>query len=527
MYATLVWNDIRNHFMTFRFGAFLLITFVLISASVWILGEDYNRRLDTYNTLSERTRNQLSEVLVPAHIQPTVFKAPSKLGIFAQGEEKRLGNAVKIKRWSVPSEAEDRLTDNQLMSAFIPFDLLTVFTLITSLFGILISYDAVSGDREKGILKLVCSYNLGRGVLFSAKFVAGVVILAIPLSISYIGALLILQFVHRITFDLPQWLAVALMLPATIIYGAVFVSIGLLSSSVFRRSSISLVFALLIWTISVLLIPGTAVMVSSLIVGSPSPTELQRLEAETQQEAVAGRAEFRKSHPRPAGYQMGTAVGYSEEVQVFECTLPDIGEMDFSRNNLNPELWRWSLDVFRLVESLWQQRAETLDNLNRRHTESKKQQKRLADLLTAASPASQLRSVFTSCADTDYQAQLRFLEHVRRYRSELLDGFRRKGYFGENAISFISQRSPDDLTPEKLEARWNYYRSQIKAPDDFVRVLSADTWNPLPSDILPHFADIKAEPRFEDTILPVALMIFISALFFAAGFVMFVRYDVR
>ena len=107
MFRTLVWNNIRDHLMTFRFGAFLLITFVLISASVWILGEDYNRRQDTYNTLSERTKNQLSEVLVPAYIQPTVFKAPSKLGIFAQGEEKRLGNAVKIMRWSVPSEAED------------------------------------------------------------------------------------------------------------------------------------------------------------------------------------------------------------------------------------------------------------------------------------------------------------------------------------------------------------------------------------------------------------------------------------
>ena len=527
MFRTLLWNDIRDHLMTFRFGAFLLITFILISASVWILGEDYNRRQDTYNTLSERTRNQLSEVLVPAYIQPTVFKAPSKLGIFAQGEEKRLGNAVKIMRWSVPSEAEDRLTDNQLMSAFIPFDLLTVFTLIISLFGILISYDAVSGDREKGILKLICSYNLGRGVLFAAKFVAGVVILAIPLSISYVGALLILQFVHEITFDLSQWSAVALMLLATIIYGAVSVSIGLLSSSVFRRSSISLVFALLIWTVSVLLIPGTAVMVSNLIINSPSPTELQRLKDETQQEAVAKRTEFRRAHPRPEGYQMGTAVGYGEEVQVFECTLPDIRKMNFSRNKLNPELWRWSLDIFRLVESVWQQRAETIYNLNRRHTEIKQQQKRLADLLAAASPASQLRSIFTSCTDTDYQAQVRFLDHVRRYRKEFLDGFRRKGYFGENAISFFSQLSPEDLTPEKLEARWNYYKSQIKAPDDFVRVLSADNWKPLPSDILPHFADIQAKPRFEDTILPLALMIFISTLFFTAGFVMFIRYDIR
>ena len=60
-----------------------------------------------------------------------------------------------------------------------------------------------------------------------------------------------------------------------------------------------------------------------------------------------------------------------------------------------------------------------------------------------------------------------------------------------------------------------------------MRVLSADNWKPLPSDILPHFADIQAKPRFEDTILPLALMIFISTLFFTAGFVMFIRYDIR
>jgi len=527
MFRTLVWNNIRDHLMTFRFGASLLITFILMAASVWILGEDYNRRQDTFNTLSERTQHQLREVLVPAYIQPTVFRSPSKLGIFVQGEEKRLGNAVKIKRWSVPSEAEDRLTDNQLLAAFIPFDLLTVFTLIISLFGLLISYDAVSGDREKGILKLICSYNLSRGELFSAKFIAGVVIVAIPLSISYISALLILQFVHQITFDFSQWLAVSLMFLATIIYGAVFVSIGLLSSSVFRRSSISLVFALLIWTVSVLLIPGAAVTASSLIVGSPSPTELQRLEDETQQEAVAKRTEFRRAHLRPQGYQMGTAVGYSEEVQVFECTSLDIGNMDSSKNHLNPDLWRWSIEVFRFTESLWQERAATIYNLKRQHTDLKKQQKWLADLLAFASPAFQLRSVFTACADTDYQAQVRFLERVRRYRKELLDEFRNKGYFAENAISFISQRSPDDLTPQKLEARWNHYRSQIKERDDFQRVMSANAWNPLPSDILPHFADLQAEPRFEDTISPLAIMTFIIALVFIAGYVMFIRYDVR
>ncbi len=46
MFRVLLWKEIREHLMTFRFGAALVTTFVLVVISVWVLGEDYMRRRD-------------------------------------------------------------------------------------------------------------------------------------------------------------------------------------------------------------------------------------------------------------------------------------------------------------------------------------------------------------------------------------------------------------------------------------------------------------------------------------------------
>ena len=79
MFTTLFGKEIREHLLTFRFGAALLTVFVLVIVSVWVLGEDYLHRRDTYNLMVEKSAEADAEVLVPSQISPVLNLPPSPL----------------------------------------------------------------------------------------------------------------------------------------------------------------------------------------------------------------------------------------------------------------------------------------------------------------------------------------------------------------------------------------------------------------------------------------------------------------
>ena len=291
MFRVLLWKEIREHLMTFRFGAALITTFVLVLVSVWVLGDDFIRRRNLHNTLAKSYAESARELLTPSQLQPVVQRPPSALGIFAQGEDEHLGNAVTIRRWEVPRRADNSLTSNKLLASMPTFDLLTIFVIALSLFGVLLSYDGFSGEREHGTLKLICACPTTRGIVFAAKFVAGSVVLIIPFLLSFASGLAVLNFVHGIAFTGTQWLSIALMILAGLLYGSLFIAIGLISSALSNRSSTSLALALLFWVLGVVVIPSVGTGLASTAPLEP-PQEISRLEQTTSSDIDARARRF-------------------------------------------------------------------------------------------------------------------------------------------------------------------------------------------------------------------------------------------
>ena len=217
MFRVLLWKEIREHLMTFRFGAALLTTFVLVVISVWVLGDDFQRRRDAFNLAAEDSARNDMQVVVPSQIRPTVHRTPSVLSVFAQGEDRRFGNTVLVQRWEVPRRAEGSFTDNMLLAAEPALDLYTIFALVVSLFGILFSYDAVSGERERGTLKIQCSAGAGRASILAAKLLGGIICLAIPFVFSFLSGLLLLSLFLGVCLTGVPWSAVAIILLAGLV----------------------------------------------------------------------------------------------------------------------------------------------------------------------------------------------------------------------------------------------------------------------------------------------------------------------
>ena len=512
MFLTLFSKEVRNHLLTFRFAAALLTTFLLVTISVWILADDYSRRRDTYNRTAERSAQEDLQVYVPSRISPTLHRPPSPLSIFAQGEDRRLGDSVRVRRWTVPREATGSFTDNLLMGALQDFDLLTIFTFVFSLFGLLFTYDAVSGEREEGTLKQMCTSSMRRGAIFAAKFLAGVACLALPFLLSLLCSLLILTFVFSIGFSGAHWLAVSTMVMAGLLYIAVFIAVGLLCSALTRRSSTALVFSLLFWLLGILLIPGAGQSAARMLIDLPESEEIVKLERQMRVETVSELSEFRRKNP---GTGSGWTGGWGGE-----------GYYMFDANTRN---FRNTAAYVLYCEPRALARADRVWDTFKRHDELRERQAVLADSLSSIAPAHHLRRTFTLLSGTDIRAYERFLEAVRRYRRGMIDEFRNRDYFGRNVYKFFTRLDESEIDDDSYARRREEYdrtREEVGAHTFF-----SDYWNifygPLPASEIPRFSFAAGQPDFNSALAPIACLAATAIFVFLLGFVAFIRYDVR
>ena len=149
-------------------------------------------------------------------------------------------------------------------------DLLFVVLMVASLMGILMSYDAICGEREDGTLKLELASPLPRAVVFLAKFAAGIVLLAGSLAVSFLGALLYVAVAANARVGSDDVALYLVMFLTSLLYVAVFFALGLFVSTCSRRKSTALIAALFVWVTLVFVWPNCAIVTARAL--RPTPT---------------------------------------------------------------------------------------------------------------------------------------------------------------------------------------------------------------------------------------------------------------
>jgi ABC-type transport system involved in multi-copper enzyme maturation permease subunit len=253
---TLIWivaaRETLDNLMSLKFLFGTVLCLVLVAISTVISLNDYQSRMDEYDSAIAEFNGK------PDIFRPRIHRKPEVLSIFVRGFEKRFGNVVQLYD-SVPVRAGGFMGTSesaQFSAEFASIDLLFVVKVILSLLAIFLSYDAISGERERGTLKLALSRPVPRSSIILGKLIAGGVCLLIPLVMSFIIGVLILQLVGGVDFTSEDWLRISLIAGVGILCVMSFYMLGLVVSSRTRQAAISLLILLLIWIIGVFLIPG-------------------------------------------------------------------------------------------------------------------------------------------------------------------------------------------------------------------------------------------------------------------------------
>ncbi len=179
---------------------------------------------------------------------------------------------------------------------------LTVYLL--PLIALMLAFDALVGELERGTLLLLLTYPVARWQVVVGKFLGHSAILLFALLVGYGGAGLVLQFTGGA--DAGSWRAYLVLMVSSWLLGSAFVALGYLVSVLVRERATAAGVAVAVWLLLVvlydlgllgLLLADTAQRLSSGVVAGlllANPTDIFRIINLTGNEAVsllAGMAE--------------------------------------------------------------------------------------------------------------------------------------------------------------------------------------------------------------------------------------------
>lgn len=121
---------------------------------------------------------------------------------------------------------------------------LTIF--LIPLVALLISHDAIAGERERGTLLLLLSYPISRWQVVIGKFLGHLAVLAFATALGYGAAAAALALTGAV-IDGESWRAFAGMIGSSVLLGAVFLAIGYMVSAMVRARATAAGIAIGIW----------------------------------------------------------------------------------------------------------------------------------------------------------------------------------------------------------------------------------------------------------------------------------------
>ena len=258
MLTTLIRRELLDNLMTFRFAVAVLIMLLLVVANTAVLIKDYERRLEAYNTALKTEDRRSQELKTYSGGRLNVARPPNLLSIFNVGLDKRLGNEIWISHSFVPTlwDTGTYKLMNPLLNLFTSIDIVFIFEVVLSLIALIFAYDAITGERERGTLRLVLTHPVRRGQILLAKYISAMLCLLVPLLMSLLLAIILLTTSTVISLSTGDFLRIGGIILSSIVYLSVFYLIGMLISTVTRRTGTALMLAMFVWGFWVLVYPN-------------------------------------------------------------------------------------------------------------------------------------------------------------------------------------------------------------------------------------------------------------------------------
>ncbi|MCC0034597.1 MAG: ABC transporter permease [Hoeflea sp.] len=128
----------------------------------------------------------------------------------------------------------------------------TLSVYLVPLIALLLSFDAIAGEIDRGTLQLVLASPVSRGSVLVGKFLGHVAVLAIAVSFGY-GIAGLVAFFANGGGEAVALIGVGRLIASSTILGATFIAIGYIASASVRQTGTAAALAIAIWLFAVVL----------------------------------------------------------------------------------------------------------------------------------------------------------------------------------------------------------------------------------------------------------------------------------
>ncbi len=280
MLNSIIRKEILSNLLSYKFSIIIILSTILILVSIFVMYRDYCLALENYEILRMKSEG------------PVVVIPPTPLGVFAKGLDENLCRSYGVGLSGQISVSSKQQSVNDLFKLFTALDLLYVIKVILSLCAALFAFNIICGEKEIGTLRQSLSSSLKRPILIIGKWIGGFSSFILPFFIAVLLGTIFVTLSPMVDMNDQNWVKLGLFLLSSVLYLAVFFSLGLLISCLTHRSSTSLVISLFIWTILVFLIPNLGNILARQFVEIPT---VQQLELKREQSWTKNRFEKRRA----------------------------------------------------------------------------------------------------------------------------------------------------------------------------------------------------------------------------------------
>ncbi|MEZ4702684.1 MAG: ABC transporter permease subunit [Rhodothermales bacterium] len=484
MLAHLVKKEILDSLLNQRFIALAVFSIVLMPLSALINYQYFEARKTAFDSQFAEYNQQEDH-----RYDNRAYRPPELLSVLARGTEPymplyfRFEDVSSGRSTSAITPGNVEALEFSMLSTFGSFDFLFLVQIVFSLLAVLLAFDMIAGEKERGTLKAVLANRVPRDSVILGKFLGGFSVLAMAYLIGFLLLYLVLA-VSDSRFLYPEIVVRMLFLVGlSTVFLAGFFSIGLMVSTFCHSTRTAIVALLVVWVLLQLVIPKAGELIAVVI----HPV---RSEHEIRTEIATIIDEEREQSENKAGQLYERFSGRNDLEGAFQLLSSDASWVPAFREQYQEEylgMRQRMQDRVREVQLTWER--------------EKTRQKQLGRRIALISPASALAFMLSDAAGT---GDLAYSE----YRTAIADYYQ--------------------VVDREVFARQQSQSFRIRLGQSMIAGGFGGSEEEAPTDLPPFTV---TPPRLDRVLIENALGLGLLAFYlivpFLIGYFRFLRYDVR
>ncbi|MEM2960658.1 MAG: ABC transporter permease subunit, partial [Candidatus Bathyarchaeia archaeon] len=137
------------------------------------------------------------------------------------------------------------------------------------LLGIALAFDAVSGERERGTLRILLSRPIYREDVINGKIISALAVIGLTITVSSLASVSVSILLHNVAVTLDDIARVSVFIVFSIVLSFAYYAFSLFVSTFSNKSSHSFIIGIGVWIFFAFILPIISSLVAVAILGQP------------------------------------------------------------------------------------------------------------------------------------------------------------------------------------------------------------------------------------------------------------------